>query len=177
MVVTSKKSLNCDGLCDVCSTSETCADELCGQHTGQTAKISALQERVGDLEDRDSQVDNLTGRVNILINICLIIIAAIIGDFAHSIVSTKTFETRYTANRLALKDTIHALDMKLMTRIDDMSDQMSDDMQHMTEKVEEKIDDMAKETDKRFDTLERELPLIEQEVKVLRDKHRNDREN
>lgn len=168
-----KKQPSCDGKCEECINGDACVSNFCVQHSGNTVKINALEEKVGDLEDRDSQVDNLTGRVNILINICLIIIAAIVGDFAHSVTVNKKFEIRYTEDRLQLKDTIHALDTKLMTRIDVFSNEMSGKVADISNQVDDRFDDLEKESDRRFDILEKELPTIENEINNLKAKYKN----
>lgn len=173
--MTIKKEPTCDGNCDECPNGTACSDEFCKQHSGNTVKINTLMDRVGDLEDRDSQVDNLTGRVNILINICLIIIAAIVGDFAHSVTVNKKFEIRYTQDRLQLKDTIHELDNKLMARIDTFSRTISDQVDDMADQMDDRFDDLSDEADKRFDLLERELPLMEKDIGTLKEQHLNGR--
>lgn len=170
--MSTKKKPTCDGLCDDCANGDTCTSAYCQQHSGNTVRLNSLEEKVGDLEDRDSQVDNLTGRVNILINICLIIIAAIVGDFAHSVTVNKKFEIRYTKDRLQLKDTIHELDMKLMTRLELFSHNVTSQMEEMTDQIDDRFDDLETDADKRFDTLEKELPIIENEINRLKEDHK-----
>jgi len=173
----------CDGLCEDCATPEFCNDNnICKQHSGNAANIASLKERVGDLEERDSIVYNLTGRVNLLINISLIVIAAIIGNFAHSITMNKKFEEKYVVDslelqdtlandRLVLKDSLHNMQIVFMSKIDQLTKDIRTEMQQNSRSMGIKIDTLSNENDSRFDVIERKLPMMDNDLKNFKDAH------
>lgn len=163
---------NCEGDCSSCSSPDSCPDNICTQHTGNTSKISALMERVGSLEDRDSVVDNLTGRVNLLINISIIVIVSILGNFTYSFTVNRQFEHVYSEDKLLLKDTLHNLETRIGQKIDSVSEKMREEIYTLTDTMEDRFDEVEQSSDERFDQLEKKYPLIELEIQRLKDRAR-----
>ena len=160
---------SCVGNCDECAQPEACKDaRICLEHSGNTTKINSLMERTATLELKDDQVDKLTGRVNLLINICLIVIAGIAGNFTYSFTVNKMFETKYTEDRLALKDTLHNMDSKFSDRMNALSNTVQDDIRVLSKVVEVRFDDASKDADVRFNSLEKGTEILSNDLERLR---------
>ncbi len=166
------RSEHCQGICETCETPEACTDHnVCKSHSGNTTQLKMLSERVGDLEERDSVVDNLTGRVNMLINICLLVITTVIGDFGYTITMNKKLEDQYAADRLALEKQLASDKLEYTTALFNLSTALSEKIDEINNKLSNKLNDMNTANDKRFDQIERELPIIQKEIINIHTSH------
>lgn len=104
-----------------CDHADYCTDEHCKQHSGNTTNINALLERVGDLERRDSEVDRLVGKVNLLITLNVALLLFISGELGYSFISNNITSEKYNNDKISVVTSIHEIEKKFTKLMIDLS--------------------------------------------------------
>lgn len=147
---------DCDGNCQDCPTPEECNENICIHHTGMVSRVNILTDEVAEIRKDHSNKDKLNGKLTVLITVNLTLLLAVVSSLGYSYNSSKKTDSQFNQTKLNLEKTLNERDKRFTEQLNDLN-----------KLVVSEINDIASDLDKRFDLIERELPLIKHEIRAL----------
>jgi hypothetical protein len=106
--------------CDTAS-----CDKQCKDHAMNDNRLTILEEKLQIIEDNTKVVDQLTGRVNLLIVLMAITATTVSGGAMYTFTAISRFKQNHAGEQLSIEKQIHELEQTIDKRFDSIEHRLT----------------------------------------------------